>query len=782
MMEKITRQRENKEIDTSTVLIEILYEYLRHWKWFIAAIALALVIAVGLILVTPREYKPSLSILLNEDKSTKSASSEYVDLEALGFLSTTNNIENEIIVLTSPDLMDMVVDALKLNIRYYKKSLFRDIEIYKETPFQVSVIPNSKSFSGMCNLYIRKGQTGYDIEGEYSKGNNTIEISLSNQDLSEAIVLNETTSLVITLTGKEVEEGEKYYIEINNAISTTSNLVSKLSVVNAGQKSSVLNLSILVNNTQKGIDILNELTHQYNELNLKINNEIAYNTALFINDRLKDISIELSDAEEEVVEYKQQHKITDLSSEAQLFVSQTGENELRLLEVETQLNVLKFIQDFINNPENQTKIIPNMGITDVGLSQIISEYNNKLLASDQLLKGTGEKNPARVRVLEELANMRGGIASSLVNVRETYTVSRDDFKQRSYVTQSRIRSVPKQEKGLIEKVREQKIKENLFLFLMQKREETNLSIAATAGKARVVVSPRSNILPVAPKSKIIILAFAILGLLVPIIVIYVRNLFKTKISNRDEFERLARVSIIGEVATNKTGEYVVVNNQHSAISEMFRSLRNNIRFTSRKKEGLAIMITSTVANEGKSFVSINLALSFAYTGKKVLLIGGDIRNPKIHDYLNSDSSRSRKGLSDYLVDEGSDWNKYLFTPYSEVADFDVLTAGTIPPNPNELLMTPLLKELIEEAQAKYDYVIIDSAPVGLVSDSYLIGEHVDLTLYVVRENKTPKAAINFINMQLDENKLKNIYVVLNDTELKSSYKYGYGKAYGYGKK
>lgn len=778
-MEKINNQNNNKHIDNSTLLVDTLFQYARHWKWFIASFVLALCIAIGVIVTTTKQYKPSLSILLNEDKSPKSASSDLLDLESLGILSTTNNIENEIIVLSSPDLMRIVVKSLYLNVSYSQKSLLREIEIYKKTPFRVAIASEVDAFVGNCNFSITKINEGYQIQGVYTQFNVEKVVEKFTENLPYDLVLNDNTKLNISLTGEDIIEGEKYFVSVHDLESTTYNMASKLSVTSASQKSSVLNLSIMVNNTSKGIDILNELVHQYNEENTKLNNEIAFNTALFINERLKEISVELSDAETEVVQYKQEHNIADLSSEAQLFVSQTGENERNLMEAETQLNVLRYIQNFIGNPDNRTKIIPNMGISDVGLSQIIQDYNSKLLASDQLLKGTGEKNPARVRILEELDNMLVGISGSLANVKETYTVTRNDLQRRSFTTQSRIRSVPKQEKGLIEKVREQKIKENLFLFLMQKREETNLSIAATSKKARTIASPQTNLLPIAPKGKIILLAFAILGVLVPIIIIYVRNLFRVNISNRDEFERISSVPIIGEVALNTTEKFVVVDQQQDAISEMFRSLRNNIRFASAKTSGLTILTTSTIASEGKTFVSINLALSFAYTDKKVLIIGGDIRSPKVHERLGIDSSKSKRGLSDYLITENSDWKSYLITPYTELNNFHVLPAGTIPPKPNELLLNLKLKDMLEEAQAEYDYIVIDSAPVGLVSDSYLIGQYVDLTLYVVRENKTPKAAVNFINMQQADNKLKNMYVVLNGTELTNTYKYGYGKEYGY---
>lgn len=783
-MEKINTQsyNTNDQIDNSTYLVEILFQYLRHWKWFIVSFVLALFIALAVILVSTHEYNPSLSILLNEDKTSRGPSSDFIDMESLGFMSTTNNIENEIIVLSSPDLMEKVAKSLYLSVAYYQKKNLRDVEIYKRTPIRVSSVSGLDTFVGECDFYIQKTDAGYEIKGGYIVAKVKTEIDTLVNKLPIDLKLNESIALNIDLSGEEIVEQEKYYVKVRDIETTTYNLASKLSVVTASPKSSALMLSIMTNNTVKGIDILNELVHQYNEENTKLNNEIAFNTALFINERLKEISVELSDAETEVVQYKQHHNIADLSSEAQLFVSQTGENERNLMEAETQLNVLRYIQNFIDNPANRTKIIPNMGIADVGLSQIIQEYNAKLLASDQLLKGTGEKNPARVRVIEELDNMIVSISGSLNSVKEAYTVSRNDLQRQSYTTQSRIRSVPKQEKGLIEKVREQKIKENLFLFLMQKREETNLSIAATSKKARIITSPQTKLLPIAPKSKIILLAFGILGLLVPIIIIYVINLLKINISSRDDFERMSSVPVIGEVLLKEQGDFIIANKPNDVAAEMFRSLRNNIRFASTKNTGLTILTTSTIANEGKTFVSINLALSFATTKKKVLIIGGDIRNPSVHTHLKLDSAISKKGLSDYLITENKDWRDYLITPYSEFDNFQVIPAGAIPPNPNELLLSLRLKELIESTQKEFDYIIIDSAPVGLVSDSYLIGEYIDLTLYLVRENKTPKAAINFINMQKNENKLQNIYVVFNRAELGGNYKYGYGKEYGYGAK
>lgn len=771
--------KNNTEKSDEIDLVELLYNYLRYWKWIVASIILFLIIGIFVLFVLSKKYEPSLSILLNEDDKSKSVSSNSIDLESIGLLSTTNNIENEIIILSSPDLMRQVVKALNCNVTYSERHFLRKVEIYKDCPFSVVMNSNIDDYRGSCEFTIVKVSGKYKIEGEYIFEDNIQEIAYDANEFPVVFNIDNQVSFQINLNEEKLEEEKKYYINIDNVNTATRALTTKLTVGNSGKKSSVLQLSIVVNNIEKGVDILKELVKQYNDLNLKLNNEIAFNTSLFINERLKDISQELSNAEQNVVDYKQENRIADLNSEAQLFVSQTGQNEQKMLEIETQLNILKYIQAFINNTSNQTSIIPNMGISDVGLSQIISEYNNKLLTSNQLIQGTGEKNPARIRIIKELDNMRNGITNSLANVRKTYEVSRSELQQRSYVTSSRIKSVPKQERGLIEKVREQQIKENLFLFLMQKREETNLSIAARADKARIIISPQLDLLPISPKSKIILLATLALGVIFPVGIIFLKELFNTKISSHDELERLSTVPFLGEIGVNLTESRLPVLDSRNAVAEMFRSLRNNIQFIASKKKGFTILVTSTISGEGKSFISINLALSLASANKKVLLIGGDIRQPKLHEYFDASDFYKKNGFTNYLVSGYHRKDDYLQTPFPEYNNLQIMLSGTIPPNPNELLMHERVKELFEEVQEEYDYIIIDSAPVGLVSDSYLLSEYTDLTLYIVRENITPKDATNFINTQFTEGKLNNMYLVLNDTELKNNYKYGYGKGYGY---
>ncbi|MDL2303393.1 polysaccharide biosynthesis tyrosine autokinase [Dysgonomonas sp. OttesenSCG-928-D17] len=767
-MEKINNDSWKKANEIKSIT-DILYDYLRHWKWFIISVVLCLIIGTIIVLSTQKQYKPSLSILLNESKGGGSGKSETgLDLESLGLLSTTNNIDNEIAILSSPDLMRSVVDSLNLHIEFYIKKGLRKTEIYESFPFRVDLVSPDKDRS--IEFSISKESNEYIIEGVYN-GN---EINETAERLPIKVRLDEKIELIISQTEKVVDD-EKYYVSIKDISSRVLSLCGDLSISSTSKASSVINISLLCHNTDKGKAILRELVKQYNEMDVNVKNEIAYNTAIFINDRLKEISAELSDAEENVVDFKQKNQITDLSTESQLYVQQTGLNEQKIMEIETQLNVINLIERFVNDPKNKYSVIPNIGISDIGLSQIISGYNEKLLNSEVQLKGMGEENPVRIRITEDLDNQRSSISGSLNNVKQTYNVSRQDLLRQSYSTKSRVLSVPQQERGLIEKVREQRIKENLFLFLMQKREETNLTIASTANKARIIVSPQTNISSIAPQAQIIILGAFVFGLLLPIAVIYTLNLFKTQIRSRNELTKLSDVSIIGQIAKNEVKDQIVIRpGYNTGIAEMFRSLRNNVRFIFKHHRNQLILVTSTTMGEGKTFISVNLSMSFALSGKKVLLIGGDIRNPKLKDYINLNNKR---GLSDYLIGDDS-WSNYIQESGLD-NNLKVMYAGTIPPNPNELLMSPRLSALFSEAKKEYDYIVIDTAPVGLVSDTYLLNDYADITLYVVREGVTPKGAANFINMQKEEGKLVNMYLVLNDSVLDNNYKYGYGKAYGY---
>jgi tyrosine-protein kinase Etk/Wzc len=469
-----------------------------------------------------------------------------------------------------------------------------------------------------------------------------------------------------------------------------------------------------------------------------------------------------------------------VGAETKVFLEQNADIEKKRVEAETQLKLVQLIEDYVNKIENHNKLIPNLGISDEGLASIIGEYNNMLLSYDRIERSSSQDNPVRTRALASLKNMRQSIQSAILNVKKAMNINKRDLADQANLLTSRKGSIPQQEYGLTEILRQQQVIQAIYIFLMQTREQSNITLAATSAKAKVITDPIIPPLPVSPKRNLILLAFFFIGLILPILVIYIRDLFKVNISSREELEKLADPNVIGEIARNEESEIMVVRrNSTSSIVELFRSLRNNLQFILSEPHKKVILITSTIPNEGKTFVAINLAASFALSDKRVLLIGMDIRNPQLAVDMGFTKG---KGLTSFLT--GDEKWENLLSHIPEYPNLDILQAGVIPPNPNELLMKPILFELFKELRAKYDIVVIDSAPLGVVSDTLLIAKHADTTVYVTRENVTPKAVVDFINSIYKAKRLSNPYLVINDVNTidnkkKYGYKYKYGYGYGY---
>lgn len=759
--------------------MEIISGYLRHWRWFILSVATCLAVGVAIVMTTEKQYKSNATVLIDEDKNKGgSKSSTGLSLDDLGLLATTNNIDNEIVILTSPDLMHTVVDSLNLATHYTVRDRFRDKELYDNAPFTATYSKRFQNFPGVISFSITKDGNSFKIEGEYVLSEQQIfPIHKSAASLPVTINLPDSLgSIHVSALKQPMDDGVDYQVSIVNPNAVATGLVSALSVTQTSKNSSALKMDMSVNNVSKGAAVLKQLVRQYNLQNTRVNNEISYNTALFINERLKEIAVELSDVERDVVDYKQKNRIADLPTEAQLSIAQSGQNKQKMMDAETQLNVIDLVERFVKDPANDMKVIPNLGVSDLALASIINDYNVKLLTSETLIKNTGPENPTRIKVLDEIRSMHSSIINSLRNVRRAYQIGKRDLQQMSGSTQSQIQAIPQQEKGLLERVRQQQVKENLFLFLMQKREETNISIASISEKARMVASPQMNTLPIAPNTRMILMAAFLFGLLIPVAIIYVINMLRTHVGNREELKGLTPINIVGQISRG-SDPLVVHVDPKGIVTELFRSLRNNLNFIFKNKDHRVVLVTSSVSGEGKTFVSTNLALTYTLSGKKVLLIGGDIRKPQLKKIMDLQES---KGLSDYLAQDQEHWNHYLITGVLN-PNLDVMISGTIPPNPNELLMSPKLGVFLNDAKEKYDIVIVDTAPVGMVSDTFLYNDYMDTVLYVVREGVTPKDSIEYINTLEREKRFHSMYIILNDSVVDShyGYKYGYGKGYGY---
>lgn len=778
---------DNKEEEID--LREIVFKYLRHWKWFILSVVLLLIIGVFIYLRTDREYGVSTSVLLKENNGTGGGAqkgSMLGSLEELGLLSTTNNIDNEIAVLSSPNLMVQIVQKLELQTSYFENGLFRDNEVYRDCPYYVrleDVKPDD--IKGALSFSLKKEGAKILLEGKYLVNKEEIAIEGSLSELPGFVNLPSDLGRLYIAKRPEIsgeQEKKEYLISIRNAQGVAYKLAKEIKVTPTTKSSSVLNISLNVLNVEKGIDILNEIVKTYNANNIKDNNEMALNTATFINERLDSISIELSDIEDKVVDYKKEQGIADLSTEAKVFVEQTSVIEQRRIDIQTQLKTIEWIENFVQKSSgNDYKLIPNLGITDPGLAAIISQYNESLLAYQRLERTTSETSPSRQAALSELSGTRGSIKDAVNAVRKGLDIAKVDADRQASRMSSRIRTVPTQERGLLEVTRQQQIKQALYLYLMQMREETSITMASTADKAKVITDPIVPDFPISPNRNIILLASLLIGVIIPIVIIYIRDLLQLNITSREELEKLSDVTVIGEIMRKEEDGVIVVDkNKTTPIVELFRTLRNNVQFILDEPDKKIILVTSTVPGEGKTFVSVNVAVSFALSDKKILLIGMDIRNPKLAVDMNFPKGA---GLTSYLSGSEPDWTQ-LLTNLKEYPNLDILQAGAIPPNPNELLMKPALKQLLNEARDLYDVIIIDSAPIGVVSDTFLLTSQADTTIYVTRENVTPKNAVTFVNEVYHDKKLPNMYLVINGVEPsknKGRYgRYGYGYTYGYG--
>lgn len=786
-MNKFSTAKNTKIEEAEDINIrEIISEYLIHWKWFLFSVCVFIIIGTLVYLQKDRIFDVSTSILIKEGKGSSSSQvGSLGDLESLGLISTTNNIDNEVAVLSSPNLMKQVVDSLNLHTSYYINGFFRDTEIYTNCPYVVTLEDTDpKKLNGKITLKIKTSNIGVDISGTYEVGNSQVEIPSKTIGLPGNVDLPEGLGKLAIgyRSGYEnSKDNPDYVVEIQNASAVAGGIASRIQINTTTKGSSVLRITLSVLNTTKGIDILNTIVKIYNANNVDENNEIAVNTARFIEDRLITINSELKGVEDKVVSFKTQQGITDLESEAQVFVGQTSSLEQNRIEIETQLKTIELIEGFTRNPQNKAKLIPNLVVNDPGLATLISEYNTSLLAYERLEKSTGESNPTRIKAQESLSNMREGIQLSINNVKNSINVSKRQLDKQLSKVSSKIRSLPTQQRELLEIMRQQQVKQSISLFLMQKLEETNLTMAATSDKAKVITDPLSSSGFVSPNRNTIFLAFFLIGLLIPVIVIFIKGKLQLSITGREELEKLSAVTVVGEIMKKEEDAVVVVGKDKTTpIVELFRTLRNNIKFILDEPDKKVVLVTSTIPGEGKTFVSINLSASFALSDKKVLLIGMDIRNPKLASEMNF---RKGAGLSSYLSGSEPDWVSML----SSIQDFpnlSILQAGAIPPNPNELLMKPALSKLLQEAREQFDIIIIDSAPIGVVSDTFLISSLADATVYVTREGVTPKNAVSFINEVYADNKLPEMYLVLNDVEPsknKGRYgRYGYGYTYGYG--
>ena len=771
---------------------ELFFKYVIHWPWFVASVLACLIGAwVYLHFQTP-VYQVSASIMIKDDK--KNGGGNVADLESLGLggvITSAQSIDNEIEVLRSKTILKEVINNLELYITYYDEDEFPKKELYKTSPVVVNLTPQEADELldvALINMKLTP-EGGLDVNlkiglNEYAKHFDQLPAVLPTDAGTFGFALKDS------LANGNIE-GQNVVRNISAVVSQPFRVAKgyqwALEIAPTSKTTSVAVVSLMNTNIQRGQDFINKLMEMYNRNTNNDKNEIAEKTREFINERIKIIDEELGSTENKLEAFKRNAGLTDISSDAQLAVSGNAEYEKKRVENGTQINLVRDLVKYINNPSNEYEVLPgNIGLSDDGLTTQIERYNELIIERKRLLRTSTESNPMIVNLDTSIRAMKSNVQAAINGTLQGLLIVKADLDREASRFSRRISDAPGQERQYVSIARQQEIKAGLYLMLLQKREENAITLAATANNAKIIDEPVAEGGPVSPKPKMIYMIALVLGVGLPVGIIFLVSLTRFKIEGRADVEKLTRVPIVGDipVADEKQGSIAVFENQNTLMSETFRNVRTNLQFMLSHGQKV-ILVTSTVSGEGKSFVSSNLAVSLSLLGKKVVIVGLDIRKPGLNKVFNL--PRKERGITQYLSDSEKDLME-IIQPSDLSKNLYILPGGTVPPNPTELLARDGLEKAIEILKTNFDYIILDTAPIGMVTDTLLIGRVADLSVYVCRADYTRKAEYTLINELANNKKLPNLCTVINGLDLqkkKYGYYYGYGKYgkyYGYGKR
>ncbi|RNL81640.1 polysaccharide biosynthesis tyrosine autokinase [Sinomicrobium pectinilyticum] len=762
--------------DEEINLRDQLEAYLIHWKWFVISVVVCVALAFIYLRYATPQYNVSATIMIKDDKKggITSELSAFQDIGLFG--NVTNSVDNEIEVLKSRTLMENVVKKLGLNIAYYTKGNIRTSEAYKNAPVRINFsLQDSVLYKADTTFTVRVDSatrfTLLDSEGE-DKGAHGFGENV--QFGSGKMTVLPAFDSVEELNTRDV------VVVIKPLAKVTLGYREQVQVAVVDKNTSVIRLNLNAAVRQKAEDILNTLIEQYNIDVVADKNLVSANTARFIEKRLALIEAELGEVEQSAENFKETNQLTDITSEAGITLENASEYAKQIVAAETRLQLTNFLIDYLAGIQDNSSLIPaNVGTEDSNIGPSIMEYNKLVQERSRLMRGSTENNPVIVNLDSQISGLRQSIKQTLANLKASQAIALNDLRRQEELLNSRISNVPGQERRYRGIQRQQQIKETLYLYLLQKKEETAISLEVTAPNSKIIDSAYGSDIPVAPKRRVILVGSFVLGLLIPFGVIYLKDLLDTKVQGRKDIEGKLSVPFLGDIPKSLSNDQTISRDSRSSAAEAFRILRTNLDFMLVNVNGhkaKKIFITSTVSGEGKTFVSMNLAGTLALSGKRVLLIGMDIRNPKLTEYIDLPHPR---GLTNYLTNGGQPLEEMIFKYEKEGFDhMDILTSGAIPPNPAELLMSDKIGTLFAELENKYDYIVVDTAPVSLVTDTLLVSKHADMFVYVCRAGYLDKRLLVIPENLYREKRLPNMAILINDSDSKKGYGYGYG--YGYG--
>ena len=792
MIENNQLNNPNIEEQKESINLRALFtKYLIYWPWFIASVIICLGCAFLYLRFQTPVYNTTAAVLIKEtdprSKAMTQTNGAVAALQDISGFSMTSNFDNEVEILKSRTLIKKVVSELGLYIQHSKNQTFGyDLPLYRNTPVKVYITPEeAEKLQGGAKLKMTYTPEGkLSLTAKYILNQEEAEITTSFDSLPAVLP---TPIGVFSFTHNDstkLEKPIKLNVWIASPTAVAQSYAQNLSVSPTSKTTTIAQLSLKNSHKQRAVDFINRLVAIYNQDANDEKNEVAEKTAEFIEERIGIINTELGAAENQLATFKQQAGLTDLSSDAQLALQESSKYEQLRVENATQIQLVEFLKTYINKEENANEVLPaNVGLKDQNLSTVIEQYNTMIIERKRLLRTSSESNPAIINMNTGIEAMRRSVQTTVESVLKGLYITKADIDKQTSKFEARINKAPQQEKEFLTIARQQEIKAALYTMLLQKREENAITLASTATNGRIIEEALAGTAPIAPKKMIIALVALILGLGLPIALVFVRDLLKYKIESREDVQKITHAPILGELPrcnTKVTGSIVIQENKNNLMEECFRGIRTNLLFMLEKGQQV-ILFSSTQPGEGKSFVAGNTATSLAFLGKKVLIIGMDIRKPGLNKVFHL--SNRAVGITNYLSDP-EHVNLLDMIQHSDISpNLDILPGGPVPPNPTELVAREHLDHAIEELKKHYDYIILDTAPIAMIADTAIIGRVADMCVYVCRADVTPKEGFEYINVLYKEKKFKKISTVINDIDMskrKHSYGYGYGRRYGYG--
>ncbi len=797
---------ENKKLETDNVLeteekssfdFQTIYTILvLNWKWFILSLIICLGAAAIYLRYTTPVYQAFAKLLIKEEDNSRSSRSTLMNATTLGMISNSTGLDNEMEILKSHSIAQQSVRDLKLYVNYYSCGKIKDNLMYKNQPISVDIDPDHlEKLNSQVSLQIQREGNNYHVTGTYyvPTGENTLQGPFSiDKSFSQLPATIGTRAGIFSFNSNPqaspMTDGSIMKVYITSPRIAANKYVNGLSVSQTAKTTSIAVLQLRDESPRRAVDYLKQLAIVYNRQANEDKNEVALRTEEFINGRLEKINAELGSTEGQLETYKKRNNMVELKMNAGQAVQNADQYSQKLAEANAQSAMLNEMQSYVNDPNNRYEAIPsNVGLTDPASTSLINRYNEIAQERKRLLRSASENSPTVTPLTAQLEDLTSSIKRAMTQARNSMNIQISSVARQYGKYQGEVGATPEQERMLTQIGRQQEVKSGLYLMLLQKREENSISLAATADKGKLIDDPSLGG-KVSPKSSLILLAGGVIGLAIPMLLLFILQFFRYKIEGHDDVAKLTKLPILADVAvasdTAKTKADIVVHeNQNNQMEEIFRSMRTNLQFVMTPGQKV-VLFTSTTSGEGKTFTAANLAVSFALLGKKIILVGLDIRKPRLAELF--EISNHHNGITPLLSMSDPTWEnvKSQTLPSGINNNLDLLMAGPIPPNPSELVARPSLEKVIDILKEHYDYVLIDTAPVGLVTDTLQISRVADAVVYLCRADYTPKESFSLINGLAVEKKMPNMCIVINGIDMskkKYGYYYGYGKYGRYGR-